>query len=587
MKSCLIRFLFAFIFALMLFVFSNQAYAQDKVEKKYLAIREAYLDFVKTGKPKLKNRRDLWMKHINAFKSITRKYPNHKRADDALYWVGDAYRNMYEVSRVKSDLRLAVATYEKLIKLYPKSRLADDASFFMGAIYEEKLSEPAKAYAAYARCCKFKNSDMASKAVVGKTRLAKYAPKPTPTPTPVPTPGPASDEFPVDLLGRGTVTKIDVWSNPDYTRIVIYTDRPVDFAPHLLPADPDHNKPRRLFIDIDKTVCTPNLAHNIPIGDGLLKQVRTGQFKEDVVRVVLDIQSIENHRVFPMFEPHRIVIDVTGTKGIKPTAAKGRISRIVIDPGHGGKDPGALSGGSKEKHLVLTISRKVAGELRGLGFEVIMTRKKDRYITLEGRTALANKLKADLFISIHVNSSRNKSAMGIEVFHFSPRVKKEDLEIVALENKTATAHVEHLDEILAGLEMGYRKIESNALAANILREIIGQLKPYREVKNRGVKSAPFYVLMGANMPAVLVECGFVSNKTERKRLNYSRYQDRIAKGIARGVVAYVKELNQDWKPKSAKAGKGKTNKSKPSKGKSKIAPFENHPEKIFESVWDG
>lgn len=529
--------------------------AADTVEKNYLKIRESYLEFIEK-KSSLKTRRDLWMRYINGFGKLQRKYPKHARADDALYWVGDAYQRMYDVSRLKSDLRKAVEAYTELIRIYPNSNLADDVAFFTGQIYEEKLQSPTKAYGAYARCCDLPNGDMAKKAVVAKARLGKYAPKPKPTPTPAPTPAPtptpkgtATPSLPTNLFGGAIVQKVDVWSNPDYTRIVIHLNKQIAFTQNLLPPDPDHNKPRRLFLDFAGSQISPDLPSNIPVGDGLLRQVRVGQFKPDVVRVVLDIQSIQTHRVFPMVAPYRVIIDVTGTRQepLPPTAPE--IRRIVIDAGHGGKDPGATSYGSREKKLALTIARKTARNLRDLGFEVIMTRNADRFITLEGRTAIANKFNADLFISIHINASRRRAAQGIETFHFAPRAKAEDLELVATENMTAQAEVEQMDKILSGIELGYKKMESNALATDMQKKVLEQIQPhYGGTVDRGVKSAPFYVLMGANMPAVLIECGFITNRTEHKRLNYSRYQDRIAKGIAQGVADYVRELNPQWKP---------------------------------------
>jgi N-acetylmuramoyl-L-alanine amidase len=470
--------------------------------------------------------------------------------------VGDAYTQMNEISLIKMDLRSAIETYEKLIRLYPNSNLADDAAFFIGRIYEEKLQAPAKAYKAYARCCTFPKGDMGKKAVVAKTRLAKYANIPTPTPTPTPppaqTPEPKTDAmvFPVEALGMNVLDKVEVWSNPDYTRIVIYTNKETKFESHLLKADPDHHKPRRLFLDFDQTVLRPDQKSDIPIGDGLLKQVRVGQYQTDVVRVVLDIQSIQTHRVFPMFEPFRVVIDVTGHKKTPPPVQGAKIRRIVLDPGHGGKDPGAMAGGSKEKLLVNTLAKKTAAQLRAMGFEVLISRKGDRFISLESRTALANKYDADLFVSIHVNANRSSRPMGIETFHFAPRASKEDIALVAKENKTAQAKVQQMNRILTGIELGYKKMESNVLATNVQREMLKLITPYyRGTVNRGVKSAPFYVLMGANMPAILVECGFITNATERKRLNHIPYQNRLAKGIATGVAAYVKELDPQWKPK--------------------------------------
>ena len=568
MKKCTILFVLLLLFALS----TSAGAAKSKVEARYLEVREAYLEFLKKGKPKHKARRDVWMKHIDAFAAIQKKYPKHKRADDALYWMADAYQNIYEVSRVKKDLRTAITYYRKLIDLYPKSNLADDAAFYIGRIYEEKLKQPKNAWKAYDKCSRLPNGDMATKAIACKMKLGKYAPAPTPVPTPEPTPEPTLVQTPESMIQKGlttpthalpthtapknltgdaTVEKVDVWSNPDYTRIVVYADREASFRTNLLPADPDHNKPRRLVVDLEDSVLGSSLNQNIPIGDGLLKGVRAGQFKEDTVRIVLDIQSIRTHRIIPMFDPFRLVIDVTGERKEQPAPKYPVIRKIVIDAGHGGKDPGAIGRGTKEKTLTLLYVKMVSKRLRAMGFKVIMTRKNDRYIPLEGRTAIANKMGADLFISIHINASRRRSASGIETFHFSPRASKEDMALVAAENMTARAKVEQIDRIYQGLALGYKKMESNELAASVQSNILARLTPYRGTINRGVKSAPFYVLMGANMPAILIECGFITNKKDRKRLLYGKYQRRIADGIAKGVAEYVKGLNPDWKPKKS------------------------------------
>ena len=552
------RFRTASMLLIWLFVIALPGTAlSDSVETKYGQVKKAYLEFLKQS-PKQKARRDLWMRHINSFLSIQKKSPRHARADDCLYWVGNAYQEMYTVSLIKKDLHTAIATYERLIERYPKSNLADDAAFFIAELYEQPLNSPQQAYQAYVRCSALPNGDMATKAIACKTRLARYAPTPTPTPVPEPTPVPTPREdsgLPAEIFQTACLEKVDVWSNPTYTRIVIYLNRNVPYSEHLLPPDPDHHMPRRLFLDFNGSVLGQDLPTKIPVGDGLLKQVRVGQFQENVVRVVLDIQSIQSHRIFPMVEPYRVVIDVMGTPAAAPTPKVAQIRRIVLDPGHGGKDPGAVGYGSQEKRLALIIAKKAAANLRAMGFDVVMTRDTDYFIPLEGRTAMANKLNADLFISVHINAARRRSASGIDTYHFSPRARKEDMELVATENKTAAAQVEQMNIILAGLELGYKKMESNALATEVQNRIIKQIDPhYKGTVNRGVKSAPFYVLMGANMPAILVECGFITNRSDHKRLNFGRYQTRLATGIAEGVADYVRSLDPTWKPETAELG---------------------------------
>ncbi|MEK7773998.1 MAG: N-acetylmuramoyl-L-alanine amidase, partial [Deltaproteobacteria bacterium] len=273
------------------------------------------------------------------------------------------------------------------------------------------------------------------------------------------------------FASNAEVKEVQHWSNPNYTRVVISLGREAGFTSRLLKKDPSINVGwRRLLIDINDARLDSNLSKNIPINDGLLKGVRAGQFDKNTVRIVLDIESIQDYKIFPLSDPYRIVIDVTGDKPVErekdtdaggETAAApplgrlsaGGIRKIVLDPGHGGKDPGAIGrGGLKEKDVTLRLGRLLKDRLRGKpGLRIIMTRDTDVFIPLEERTAIANREDADLFVSIHINASPKRTASGIETYMLNVSRDEESRRVAARENATSRKAVNDLEFILNDL----------------------------------------------------------------------------------------------------------------------------------------
>ncbi len=218
-----------------------------------------------------------------------------------------------------------------------------------------------------------------------------------------------------------------------------------------------------------------------------------------------------------------------------------KISKIVIDPGHGGKDPGAIGPhGEEEKNITLSIASRLAKLLREKGFEVYLTRDDDTFIPLEERTTFANKKKADLFISIHVNSNPKKSLNGVETYFLNMTKDDYAIKVAAKENETTTKSISDLQFILQDLELNSKINESSKFATYVQNAIItthGQLN--HPCQNHGVKQALFYVLVGAQMPAIPIETGFITNPSECKLLQKESYQNSIIEGIIKGVNAYA------------------------------------------------
>jgi N-acetylmuramoyl-L-alanine amidase len=356
---------------------------------------------------------------------------------------------------------------------------------------------------------------------------------------------------------QALVTGIRHWSGSERTRIVIDLDHAVTYKNHLLKEDTILNKPPRLYIDLIEAKLSPHLTEAIPIESGLLKRVRAGQYTPDTVRVVLDLESVAEYTVFPLNDPFRVVIDVLGTTHVapqekpstvstKPTKQRPRSFKIVIDAGHGGEDPGAIGPtGLKEKDVVLKIAKKVKDKIRKkLGWEVVMTREDDRFIPLDERTGIANAENAALFLSIHANACEDRRVSGIESFVLGTTTDKDALRLAAKENNISPKQVSDLQVILADLKLNnpHKVIPSSLLADSVQKTVVSSLlKRYKQVRDLGVKEAPFVVLIGAEMPSILVEVSFISNPVEEKRLRDTRYLDALADAIVAGLKKYAQD----------------------------------------------
>ena len=237
---------------------------------------------------------------------------------------------------------------------------------------------------------------------------------------------------------------------------------------------------------------------------------------------------------------------------LMPVSGGSKHERIVIDAGHGGHDSGAIGGKKMEKTLVLQIAKRLAKQLQRRGYTVYMTRNSDRFLKLTQRTRIADKKDAKVFVSIHANSvpkrKRNK-VQGVETFYLQNTRDAKSQRIAARENKavlkgagSSLSKKVIIDSVLNGPKI----VESNKLALDVQRRIMTNLHSrYRGVKDGGVRHAPFWVLVGASRPSILVEVGYISHPTERKRLFTAAYQELIAKGIAEGIENYLNNRKKE------------------------------------------
>jgi N-acetylmuramoyl-L-alanine amidase len=225
-----------------------------------------------------------------------------------------------------------------------------------------------------------------------------------------------------------------------------------------------------------------------------------------------------------------------------------KIGRIVLDPGHGGHDTGSVGkGGLKEKDLVLEVAYELQKLLeKRLGAEVVMTRSDDTFVPLEERTAMANQAQADLFVSIHANSSPARAATGVETYYLNFARTDEARELAARENATTARNVHDLEDMVKKIAAAEKSAESRELASILQQKLYGGAqRVFPGARNRGVRTAPFVVLIGANMPSVLAEVGFVSNPRDEKLLKKEAIRQQLVQALYSGIEGYMKTLGRE------------------------------------------
>ena len=328
--------------------------------------------------------------------------------------------------------------------------------------------------------------------------------------------------------------------------------------------------PDRVFFDLQGTEAAPELLDaTFSFSDDVVRKIRLGRHPNNITRVVLDLDNVEDYSVFSLYSPYRLVIDavrgpdaptpepltVRGGEPAAPAAnAAGNfslsrqlglgVSRIVIDPGHGGRDPGARGSGMSEAALVLDISLRLKALLASQpSIDVVLTRETDRFIPLEERTAIANRQRADLFLSIHANASTNRKARGVETYFLNFATNPEAEALAARENASSGRTMARLQDLVQTIALNNKLDESREFAEMVQGGLDQKLRSVNpQIRDLGVKQAPFVVLIGADMPSVLAEVSFLSNRAVALLLKQDDYRQRIAQALFEAVLRYQRTL---------------------------------------------
>jgi N-acetylmuramoyl-L-alanine amidase len=328
--------------------------------------------------------------------------------------------------------------------------------------------------------------------------------------------------------------------------------------------------PDRVFFDLSRTRASKHLLDTtLSFSDDIVRKIRLGRHPNETTRVVLDLNNVENYNVFTLYNPYRIVVDtIRGPEAPVPAViAKRRsepltppvnangdfslsrqlglgVNRVVIDPGHGGHDPGTRSADTTEADLVLDIALRLKTLLAVQGStEVVLTRETNKFVPLQERTAIANQHSADLFLSIHANASTNPKARGIETYVLNFALNHEAEALAARENASSVSTMARLQDLVQTITLNAKLDESREFAGMVqgaLEQNLRALNP--ELRNLGVKQAPFVVLIGAHMPSVLTEISFLSNPDEARLLKQDAYRQQIAQALFDAVQNYQDTL---------------------------------------------
>ncbi len=334
-------------------------------------------------------------------------------------------------------------------------------------------------------------------------------------------------------------------------RVVLGLSGPARYEVGVVAPDVAAGRGHRVFIDVAgaKTRGSkPDLA--MP---GLVSAVRVGK-RDKGIRVVIDLTEQAHHRVFYLPDPFRIVIDLSTRAALpleQPTSGRRSVSRVTLDPGHGGWDSGATGPtGLREKDVALDVAHRAAPALASeLGIETMLTRDTDVFVPLEERTARANAFHSDIFVSIHCNATEDGHADGVEIYMLDPtrQMDAASVRAVSRENHNAKDRARSVDprvldaqvaSIAAGLNVADATNRSRSFARLLQTSALASLSPYGNVSDHGVKTAAFFVLLGAEMPAALFETSFISNPSDEARLGTADYRQKLADAVVNAIRAY-------------------------------------------------
>ena len=367
------------------------------------------------------------------------------------------------------------------------------------------------------------------------------------------------------------VRNIRSWSSPEETRLVLDLNRPVTYEVKEPSAE-------RVTVELSNAILGKSSRLQVS-GGTIPRPFLVNQSRQKVVTIVLPRQKLKNYKIFALSDPDRLVLDVThrphgdtqpignvtttpapppdtaprpapvvpnptiSDAAVSPTAKRSdAVKTIVIDPGHGGKDPGTVGRrGTSEKDITLKVAQLLRERLSKLpNIRVLMTRERDTFIELEDRAKFANSQEADLFVSIHVNSHPHKGVRGLEIYHFGEAKDQRALEVAARENGTPLNSTGVGWEYLVADLLTSKKIENSLeLAWTAKQAMVTGLNGRYSTIDHGVKTAPFYVLRFTTMPGILAEIAFMSNPAEEEHMRTPAFLAHIADSIAEGVQAYL------------------------------------------------
>ncbi len=568
---------FLFIFATFAILFQPSAARADKSVAVYEEARVCYKSLM--GPDKQVAKIEEWKQCLDEFDRIHARFPKGEKGPHALFSEARLSQELYSVTQKQEDLDRAIKLYNQFVHEYPDSNLADDALYKLGCIRRDQLGEMDKASRAFKYIIEhYPNGDAApraredlaalesgaegeepaaseSKAETSPTAETKKSARPAAPTVENEKAAPPPEQGTADAFSKSMLSSIDVITSGDVTSVQLTLDKQVEYSVEYTELGGRTNSPPQLDLILLHATTVPDLARERSIES---PQLTNFSIKKRMlgsgVRILFTLTPDTDYQV--LRDGSKILVrfgekaalsrePAPAEKKKGPRTKSGPLSslKIVIDPGHGGDDTGAIGpGGTPEKDVTLAISKRLADEIRDeLGARVWLTRGDDRTLTLDQRDATAVAKKADLFISIHANAANDKSMSGIETYYLNNATDEAAARLAKRENKSTKKKLSTVEHILSTMLQNFDTEESRELAEKVQRAMSrGMAETNGKARDRGVRSALFYVLVGAKCPAILVETSFISNPREEKLLGKGKYQEGLASSITEGVQRYLK-----------------------------------------------
>ena len=534
---------------------AEQRYAEAKNE----------LDNLRSGDARAA-RRESWTRMANEFQEIYNLDPKWANRPAALFRKAESLHELARRSGSRRDYQHAAAAFEELAMRHAESRLADDALLIAAEIKANFMGDAAGALLLLHRIrTQYAHGDMLRQALELERKMtSRNAPEEAARP---------KQAKPAPLKKAGELTRI-AWKtlNERQVQIVVEIDRNVNWLARRIQAK-NTTAPSSLMLELQDALPSDQIRAGARVTGSPLHAVRVETASKEQTRLFFDFARLAGYETQVEQEPFRIILNVFAedSKAEKNHNKNARtvpaasprdapvqavaapkdlasqlalaVQTVFIDAGHGGKDPGTGHNGLVEQEITLDVARRVGRLLQNRGIDVQYSREKNVYLSLHERTRMANKVKADLFLSIHVNASADPQASGFETFYLDIAGNTEAARLATMENAGSDKKMGDLTTILADFMLSARTQESRQLAQTLQSAALSRLGKLRyATKDGGVKAAPLHVLIGTGMPAVLVELGYCSNREEARRIAGTAYRQALAAGIAEGILAYRDKL---------------------------------------------
>lgn len=541
--------------------------SEDRLLPRYRAAK-ARMEALRADKVKSCWRQP-WEELQTEFQRIYESRKDWAVAPGALFRSAASQEALADCSHLPGDYRRALELYLALTREFPKSALADDALLCAARIQGTRLGKTGEGLALLDEIlADYPRGDMAAEA---RTLRAQWS-------------GTLAAAGGADSASRAAerheTPEVQVLSwdslNKNSVEIVLEMSGPTRYSTRLVKAR--KGAPARLYLDLENAAVVSDVRKGVTVRGSLLQAVRVRDRKEGGASLQFDFREVRRFDARIEDDPCRIVLSVAAGKTPLPrkagaaaafaageedtpapraskTGIRSRqvsdmasqlgltVHTVFIDAGHGGRDPGTSHNKVLERLVTLDVAMTLGRLLEANGLEVVYSRTRDTAVSLSERTRRANAARADLFVSVHVNASEDPRVSGVETYYLDLASNPQAARVAALENAGSDRRLGDMQNMLADVMLNARVEESRRLAGDIQRLSMFRLKR-REftVRNNGVKAAPFHVLLGAQMPAVLVELGYCTNPAEARNLADPKYRHALAEGLAEGILAYKDRL---------------------------------------------